>query len=477
MINSPIKILDNSGCSFTSENGQIILGQPINGFRSIGYADIGSTISYLCKNKDSYEVGIGKVIDTGSKIALDRIRILQSSNNNQPVNFGKNNSNTVYSFANSYNFKTAFNNFVSRSNDFPIDAVNATYHVDISKKDISSFLPSVIDNQGLCLEFKTTNGLKYLYIKDSYGKIVLTLSGNRYSKLICTGEDWVELKDESLSFGSQNFTTLAYEAALPDRSFQYSNSGLLTGANFYVGLNNKLLLGSSTEANAYAILPTTGTYNTVFNNLGRSSDFIVKGSGDKSLWFLNTGKVGINVPITAAPESLSTLHIVNTVCGEGIKLENRNQCSPSNITLYNKPQQLPDAGATIGTINLSAKNSINSQIEFSQIIARALSSTASATSGEFAIAVNRANTQVEVLTANHQQTNIIAGSNRIRVSNTGIDLIGNVNISSLKWTLPSSSGQILTSDGSGNLVLTNPSNASIISLLDGEVVVFTGVCS
>jgi hypothetical protein len=42
-------------CSFTSENGQIILGQPVNGFRPIGSADLGSTISYLCKNKNSYD--------------------------------------------------------------------------------------------------------------------------------------------------------------------------------------------------------------------------------------------------------------------------------------------------------------------------------------------------------------------------------------------------------------------------------------
>jgi len=477
MINSPIKILDNSGCSFTSENGQIILGQPVNGFRSIGYSDLGSTISYLCKNKDNYEVGIGKVINIGSKIVIDRIKVLQSSNNNQPINFNKDSSNTIYSFANSYNFKTAFNNFISRDDDFHIDPVHATYYVDLSKKDLSAFLPSVVDNQSLCLEFKTTNGSNNLSIKDTYGKELLVLSANRYSKLICTGEDWVELKDESSSFDSQSFTSLSYEASLPYESFQYNHSGSLTGSSLYAGLNNKLLLGSSVEEEAYAIFPTTGTDSTIFNNLSTSSDFIVRGSGDKSLWFLHTGKVGINVPTTALPESLSTLHIVNTICGEGIRLENRNQCSPSNITLYNKPQQLPDAGSIIGTINLSGKNSINSQIEFSQIISRAISSTANATSGEFAVVVNRANTQVEVLTANHQQTNIIAGSNRIRVSNIGIDLIGDVNISSLKWTPPSSSGQILTCDSNGNLILTNPSDTAIISLLDGEVVVFTGVCS
>ena len=174
---------------------------------------------------------------------------------------------------------------------------------------------------------------------------------------------------------------------------------------------------------------------------------------------------------------MSTLHIINTACGEGIRLENRNQCSPANITLYNKPQQLPDAGSIVSTINLSSKNSINQQIEFAQVRGRALSSVTNATSGEFSIAINSVNNQIEVLTANAQQTNIIAGANRLRVSTSGIDLIGNVRLSSLKWSLPASSGQILISDGNGNLVLTNVSNTPIMNILDGDIVVFTGVCT
>ena len=476
MINSPIKILDNSGCSFTNENGQIILGQPVNGFRPIGSADLGSTISYLCKNKNSYEVGIGKVISNNNKILLDRIKVLQSSSDNQPIEFGNDGSNVVYSFANSYNFRTGFNNLISQNSDFSIQPVNATYYVGLLLGDVSSTLPPAKDNQSLCLEFKTTSGPKTFTLLDDTGKTALVLTGNKYSKLICTGEDWVELKDES-SYSSQNFTSLAYEAALPEKSLQYNVGGSLSGSNLYIGLNNKLLFGSLTEESAQAILPTSGSYPVVFNNLRTNSDFIVKGSGDKSFWFLNSGKVGINVPITALPESLSTLHVVNTSCGEGIRLENRNQCSLANITLYNKPPQLPDAGSIISTIDLSSKNSTNQQIGFAQIRGRALSSVTNATSGEFSIAVNSVNNQVEVLTANVQQTNIIAGINRIKVSTSGIDLVGDVRLSSLKWNLPSASGQVLISDGNGNLVLTNVSNTPIINLLDGDIVVFTGVCT
>jgi hypothetical protein len=476
MINSPIKILDNSGCSFTSENGQIILGQPVNGFRPIGSADLGSTISYLCKNKNSYEVGIGKVISSNDRILLDRIKVLQSSSDNQPIEFGNDSSNAVYSFANSYNFRTGFNNLISHNSDFNIEPINATYYVGLLLSNVSSTLPPTKDNQSLCLEFKTTSGSKTFTLLDDAGKTVLVLTGNKYSKLICTGEDWVELKDES-SYSSQNFTSLAYEAALPEKSLQYNVGGSLSGSNLYVGLNNKLLFGSSTEEAAQIILPTSGSYPVVFNNLRASSDFIVRGSGDKSLWFLNSGKVGINVPTTASPESVSTLHIINTACGEGIRLENRNQCSPANITLYNRPQQLPDAGSIVSTINLSSKNSINQEIEFAQVRGRALSSVTNATSGEFSIAINSVSNQIEVLTANAQQTNIIAGANRLRVSTSGIDLIGNVRLSSLKWNLPASSGQILISDGNGNLVLTNVSNTPIMNVLDGDIVVFTGVCT
>jgi hypothetical protein len=476
MINSPIKILDNSGCSFTSENGQIILGQPINGFRPIGYADLGSTISYLCKNKNSYEVGIGKVISNNDKILLDRIKVLQSSSNNQPIEFGNDSTNVVYSFANSYNFRTAFNNLISQNSDFNIEPVNATYYVGLLLDNVSATLPPAKDNQSLCLEFKTTSGPKTFTLLDNTGKTTLVLTGNKYSKLICTGEHWVELKDEA-SYSSQNFTSLAYEAASPEKSLQYNVGGSLSGSNLYIGLNNKLLLGSSTEETAQVILPTSGSYPVVFNNLRTSSDFIVKGSGDKSLWFLNSGKVGINVPITASPESVSTLHVVNTACGEGIRLENRNQCSTADITLYNRPQQLPDAGSIISSINLSSKNSTNQQVEFAQVRGRALSSVTNATSGEFSVAVNRINNQIEILTANAEQTNIVAGTNRLKVSTSGIDLIGNVRLSSLKWNLPSSSGQILISDSNGNLVLTNVSNTPIMNILDGDIVVFTGVCT
>jgi hypothetical protein len=174
---------------------------------------------------------------------------------------------------------------------------------------------------------------------------------------------------------------------------------------------------------------------------------------------------------------VSTLHVVNTACGEGIRLENRNQCSTADITLYNRPQQLPDAGSIISSINLSSKNSTNQQVEFAQVRGRALSSVTNATSGEFSVAVNRINNQIEILTANAEQTNIVAGTNRLKVSTSGIDLIGNVRLSSLKWNLPSSSGQILISDSNGNLVLTNVSNTPIMNILDGDIVVFTGVCT
>jgi hypothetical protein len=475
MINSPIKILDNSGCSFTSENGQIILGQPVNGFRPIGSTDLGSTIPYLCKNKNSYEVGIGKVISNNDRIILDRIKVLQSSSNNQPIEFGNDSSNAIYSFANSYNFRTGFNNLISQNSDFNIQPINATYYVSLLINNISGTLPSTIDNQSLCLEFKTTSGPKTFTLLDDTGKTVLVLNSNRYSKLICTGEDWVELKDES-SYSSQSFTSLAYEAASPENSLQYNVGGSLSGSNLYIGLNNKLLLGSSIEQSSQVILPTSGSDPVVFNNLRANSDFIVRGSGDKSLFFGYDGKLGLNIPSGVRPQT--ALHIINSSCSQGVRLENRNQCYPSNITLFHKPSQVPDAGSVVGTIDLSSRNSNNSkEIQFSQIISRALSSTVNATSGEFAIAVNRINSQIEVLTANSQQTNIMAGTNRLKVSTSGIDLIGDVRLSSLKWNLPSSSGQILISDGNGNLVLTNVSNTPIINLLDGDIVVFTGVCT
>jgi hypothetical protein len=484
MINSPLTILDNTGCFFRSESNYLVIGDALAGYAGINTSHHKLKIPYLCKNKDKYELGIGSIDAKSDKIILNREKILSSSDNNQAVNFGDSSGNYLYCFANSLSFRTGLNNLVQAEGSFDVSDWKATYLIDVSKENATATLPPASSARSLVLEFQTSEGQYAASIVDNNFQIITTLSSNSYCKLISTGSSWLELKTNpnTQSFNSLSepgsFDILNTISSSASGSVQYNNGTSISGSQLYVdSLNQKLLLGNRTENLASIILSTNGNSSNIFNNTRTSSDFIVKGSGDKSFWFLNSGKVGINVPTTAPPESVSTLHIINTACGEGIRLENRNQCSPANLTLYHKPSTVPVNNSIVSTINLSAKNSSNNQIEFVQLRARALSAIANSSSGEFAIAVDRSGSLTEAVLVNPNMTSLISNTNRINISSSGIDLIGDVRMSSIKLAGPVISGQILMSNSNGNLVLTSPNNSSIIDLLDPGVIVFTGVCT
>jgi hypothetical protein len=121
---------------------------------------------------------------------------------------------------------------------------------------------------------------------------------------------------------------------------------------------------------------------------------------------------------------------------------------------------------------LSSKNSANTQINYAQIRSKIINSDASYSSGEFAIAIQNNGSLVEAFRLNPTGLNITVKNNSINMTENHITLNGNV-----KFGQNPSSGNILVTDSSGNLVLTNISSSPIISVLDGPVVVFTGVCS
>lgn len=502
MINNTINILDNTGCFFDYENGQFILKNNIPGFLTLKSEDENKTLSYLCKNKDQYEAGIGKVSFNNHKLVLERIKVVSSSNNNQQVDFTNNNDNYFYSFANSYNFNTAFNNLIFKNDNFTVSNTRATYYVDLNS-DIEANLPEASSNENLVIEFKTTNHDKILKVKDSDNNLVLLLGPDAYCKIISDGSKWIQLVNISHDNGSLSvsglsnselFSTLSSDPAGNSGSLQYNNGGVFGEAPIYLGPQRKLLLGDILEENANAILPTSGNYATVFNNQNLASDFIVKGSGDKNLFFGYDGRLGINIPALARPQT--SLHIVSNSCQEGIRLENRNQCYPANVTLYHKPNSIIQQNSVIGTINLSAKNSSSNQVDYVQLVAKANSYTTNATKGEFVVKLEDSNTKIEALKINSSGTfvanNLYISSLKYTSPTTSgyllvTDNSGNVysrsintipiNISSLKYTQPVSSGNLLISDGNGNMILTNINNTPIIDLLDGGVVSFTGVCS
>jgi len=480
MINSPLYVLDNTGCHFYSENDYFVAEYALSGYFGLNKNYSGKYISYLCKSRNAYEIGLGQIDTINDKVILRRVKILLSSDNNNPITFAADASNALYSFANSYNFKTGFNNLIEKNINFNVDNIQSSYLVDITQNDIIATLPEAKNNQSLIIEFKTNGGDKTLYIHCNSHITISSLNGNNYAKFISTGKEWVELyRTNNPGYVAQQNTNFSALATLssPSGSIQYNNgSNDIDGSNIYYNtITKKLLFGSSNENNATSIIPSSGSSSVVFNNNNIGADFIVKGSGDKNLYFGYEGRLGINIPVGSRPQT--SLHIINNSCQESIRLENRNQCYPSNFTLYHKPSTAISNNEIIGTINLSAKNSSNNQTEYVQLIARALSYTSTASSGEFAIAVNKNNSLIESIITNSDHTLIKGSTNSIKVSSSGIDLSGPVRLSSLKWTGSSISGLFLVADGSGNLVLTPIANTPIIDLLDGEVVSFTGACS
>lgn len=481
MINSPIRLLDNTGCLVHSENDHFMVVGSIAGFDNFDCkSHNNTTFPYLCKNKTDYEIGIGKILCQEDKIIISKERIISSSKSSGSSIFSKTDSNYLYCFANSINFNTAFNNLIEISDNYIAHDCKATYIVDLSIKDIKVTLPEASLNHSLAIEFQTSKGNHNLNIYDSNNLLVATLFANNYCKLISSGKSWIKINTNNnmntLSTAATGFSAMNTVAAGGSGSLQYNEGQYLAGSDIYIdNVNNQLLFGSTISNNATSIIPFSGVSSTIFNNLRGPSDFIVRGSGEKNLFFGHEGRLGINIPSGSRPQT--SLHIINNACQEAIRLENRNQCYPANLTLYHKPSTLPEDNSIAATINLSGKNSSNNQIEYVQLRSRIISANAISTSGEFAIATEKLGNRIESIITNADRTNIIAGTNSINVSTSGIQLSGDVSISSLKWPTSNISGQLLMSDGNNNIVLTSPNDSSIIDLLDAGIVVFTGVCT
>ena len=450
MINSAIHIFDSIGCSFTVKNGQLVIGSPLKGYKSLDVSHIGSYIPYLLRNypenKDiEWEVGIGQVIEDTINIKIDRTKIVRSSNNDLMVNLSESNKSEFYIFANESGFNTGFNNVILKDSDFTIDNIQATYLLDSTSNIINGILPEPNNNQNLIIELKIISGDNPIYIKENNGHILFTLnSTDRYVRLVCSGSEWVRLNDQytlqyynnnaedNQTFGimSVNGSGIPGGASL---SFQYNNGSAsgFDGANIFYGSGNKLLLGSDTEATARAILPSSGNFDTIFDNSSVSGNFIVKSSGDKSLFFTYDGRLGLNIPSGARPQTI--FHLVNTICQEGIRLENRNTCHPANITLYHKPNASISNGSVVSEINLSAKNVDGNKVDYTKIRSKALDTSSSDPRGEFSVVVATTATGVELLRINPASAYVGYSSNQLLLT-SGVSSVVKASGSSLTIT-------------------------------------------
>lgn len=483
MINGLIHVFDNIGTKFTLSSNTFVLGSALKGYNSLNPTHIGSYVPYIVRNTLnnnvlSWEVGLGKVVLSGADIGVERVQVVESSNNNEAVDFNFDGDKTFFVFANEKNFNVGFNNIVLKDGDFSVDNVNATYVVDISDKNIVAKLPQASDNQGLEVRFKTigdSTSSFSLNVKSGEDIVSYASGSDRYLDLISTGESWIELKDskksmriEAEDFSSQSFSALSVQADGDDRSLQFNDNGILNGSAVYYSSNNELLLGSSLASGAHVVLPVSGSGDIVFNNDNTNANFLVKGSGNRNLMFTYDGRIGLNIPSGVRPQTI--FHLINYSCQEGMRFENRSSCHPANITLYHKPASNIDSNSTVATVSLSAKNSAGNKVDYATIESKAVSSSAGQTKGQLDIVVDNAGVGVTGLVITPDQASIGYSNNGLIVNNNGNNILGtstnNITINNSSISLQSSSISIGTSSGTVNIPKTLTSDATVSNKLN-----------
>ena len=438
MNNKLMKIFDSIGFNFTIKGNNFVVGQPISGYNSLNSSHIGYYVPYLVRNytssKIEYEIGVGYIKLEDTNIVVERYKIIKSSNNDTTVIFSKGEKSEFYVFANESNFNTAFNNIIVQNDNFSMEPVAAIYLVDSTAQTIDAVLPANTSSDNLVVEIKLVGGDNPVIVRDSDGHIVIALNtSTKYTKLAYKDNKWYPLvnDEQPIEFGSLstenniNFSSLANPVG-NIYSFQYNNgSDTFAGANMYwsSGNTNKLLLGADNETAAHSIIPTSGNSNFVLNNLHNNNNFIVHGSGTKNLFFTYDGKLGLNVPTGTGPSTI--VHVVNTICSEILRLENRKSCKETTITLYHAPSGTAVTGV-VSTINLAGKDSNGNQLNYSQLRSTALNTSAGSTKGQFDIVVAGANTEVKTLQTNTDSTTLGYVNNKLNINNnTNTSTIGN----------------------------------------------------
>ena len=469
MVNSPICVFDNIGCSFAIKNNKFLIGQSLNGYKTLNSDHINAHIPYIARQINgsniAWEIGIGKIIGQNQDIFVERVKIIQSSSNDNAVNFGTDGEKTFFVFANEYNFNTGLNNVIIKNDNFIAYNVNAVYVVDITGKNIEATLPSATENQGLEIRFKTVGDIdnsEALNIKDSNGDIISFLSGaNRYINLISTGESWIELKDSTKNSVSSQAFSIQSGSALNvvlsgdlgnDRALSYNDNGELSGSSVYYSTNDELLFGSALSSSAHHIIPVDGSGNVVFNNDSMPGNFLVNGSGNRNLLFTYDGRLGLNMPSGVRPQTL--FHLINYSCQEGMRFENRSSCHPANVTLYHKPSTNISPNTVVGTVTLAGKDSNGNKVDYGTIQTKAISSTAGQTQGQLELVVNNGTSGISPISVSPTQS-YVGYNNKLVTNSTGPSVLG------------TNTNKITVSNDSINL----QSNAITIGTTNGNVTI------
>jgi len=434
MNNQLTKIFDSIGFNVALKNNNFTVGEPVKGYRALNASHIGYYIPYLVRNNDQYEVGVGYVELDGDDIVVQRYQVVRSSQNDQAIKFSAQDKYEFYIFANESNFNTGLNNVVIKNNSFYLEPIMATYLIDSSEQSIDAVLPSYQDSNNLIIEFKLINGNNPLIIRDNSGHILYSLDqSNTYIRIAYKDNTWHELANSSTT----NYSTLSSEdninfSSLADPagslySFQYKDGpSSFAGSNLYWSSGNtqKLLLGADNETSAHSIIPTSGNDPFIINNTRKNNDFIVNGSGNKNLFFAYDGRLGLNIPSGSRPQTI--FHVVNTICQEGFRLENRKACNAATITLYHAPSGTAVDNTLVSQINLAGKNSSGNEIPYTKLQSTALNVIAGSTKGEFAVivATGVGNDGLKTIKTNPDNSTIGYDNNKLSIDRAGVSKLG-----------------------------------------------------
>lgn len=468
MANKLTKVFDNIGFNFQIIDDKIVPIKHLSGFNTIQQNHVGYYIPYLCRNKKLglLEIGIGDVQnDNIGNVVVAKHKVVVSSNNNEAVNFGNDSNNEFFIFANQNIFNNSISNVIVLSSDTHIDNVSAIYLVDCSENPVSIHLPELSLSDNIVLEFKSVSTNHNLVIRDHKGSSVAILNDSKsYTKLVPHDNGWISLETEP-SMG--DFTALS-EPTLSaqnspdgeDFSLQYKEGNDFAGSNVYWdSVNNQLLLGADNSTDAYSVIPTSGDKSLYINQQKFNSDFIVYGSGTRNLFFSYDGRLGLNIPSGSRPSTI--FHVVNTICQEGFRLENRNACHPANMTLYHKPSNSISNGSVISQINLAGKNNDGNRVDYAVIEAAAINASSNA-EGSIQLKIAAASTGIKVFDSSYSSTTVGYSGNNLTINRTGSTILQNnaaaINLTSSAVNI---SGTSLGLNGSSIVVGSPGSSVSV----------------
>lgn len=474
--NYAVKVFDNIGANFIQESSHFVVLGPLPGYQTLNDNHINYYIPYLvrCVNNAhvDWEIGIGFIEKIDSKIVVKRIETTSSSSASQTIDFSKIEGNKYfYVFINSNQFNTGLNNVIIKNEDFEVDSVNTTYIVDCSSGLINANLCSPLNNKNLEVRFRLV-GDGRLSIRDNSQIIKQLSESQNFITFISDGKNWIELFPSiNNSFTTQSTLSDSINIqSLSSNVIPYYDGTGYDGTDIFWG-NNKLLLGDSSESDAFSILPTSGNSSTIINNIRSSSDFLVYGSGSTSnLYFSKDGRLGLNMPTGIGGNTLqpiTLLHLVNTLCRDAIRVDNRSDCHPASINLFHRPitESNIDADKEIAKLVMSSVTRDKVYTPFANIVAKTKSVTPGSSKGQLEINVNNGTSSTTSKTFSTDPDNTVIGynasnanitSSSIQLNSSSISLNGNLTISGAISTLSTSNinlnGTLLSS---GAKITTN----------------------